>query len=217
MKIIWAFFPFLLANNCEANDSIGYLGAGGIEFKKTEDVSMEKEVLTISRNLIRVEYEFLNKTSKPIKETIIFPMPFYGFDDGCGLQHSGQLEGLKVWVNGAIQATTRTVRARLKEKDVTNRLKELGFADKDIAEYRGIEGDCFSGEHQPAGIFARNMDALSKDGLVNIFNQDGTVIVTPIWKAAYFYSWEQVFPPNTIVRVAHEYVPFTGSINGFLM
>jgi len=214
MKLIWIFLIFLLASNCEANDSIGYLGAGGIEFKKTEDISMEKEVLTISRKLIRVEYEFLNTTSKQIKETIIFPMPFYGFDFGCSPEHSGRLEGFKVWVNGEIQATSRTVRARLKEKDVTSRLKELGFADEDISEYRGIEGNCGMDVHPPTGIFARNMDGLNKVGLVKIFNQEGTVIVTPMWTAAYFYSWEQVFPPNAIVRVAHEYVPFTGSING---
>lgn len=214
MKLIWAFFIFLLANNCEANDSIGYLGAGGIEFKKTKDISMEKEVLTISRKLIRVEYEFLNTTSKPIKETIVFPMPFYAFDFGCSPEHSGTLEGFKVWVNGTIQVASRTVRARLKDKDVTNRLKELGFANEDIAEYRGVEGDCGMDVHPPTGIFARNMDPLSKEGLVNIFNQDGTNIVTPMWKTAYFYSWEQEFPPNTIIRVVHEYVPFTGRTNG---
>jgi len=214
VKLIWLFVFLLLANKCLANDSIGYLGAGGIEFKKTEDISMEKEVLTISRKLIRVEYEFLNTTSKPIKETIVFPMPFYGFDFGCSPEHSGELQGFKVWVNGEIQSTSRSLRARLKEKDVTDRLKELGFADEDIAEYRGIEGSCGMDVHPPTGILARNMDALIKEGLVSTFNQDGIVIVTPMWKAAYFYSWEQIFPSNAIVHVAHEYVPFTGWISG---
>jgi hypothetical protein len=219
MKLIWAFFIFLLANNCEANDSIGYLGAGGIEFKKTQDISMEKEVLTISRKLIRVEYEFLNTTSKPIKETIVFPMPFYGFDAGCSPMHSGKLGGFKVWVNGILQNTSRTVRARLKGNDVTTRLRELGFADEDIAEYRGVDGGCGMDEHPPQGVFAKNIDVLVKDGLMNYFVENEhaefpTYISMPLWESAYFYSWEQVFPPNAIVRVAHEYVPFTGSING---
>ena len=48
-----------------ANDTVGAVEAGGIEFKKTDEISMEKEVLTISSNLVRVEYEFLNKTTHP--------------------------------------------------------------------------------------------------------------------------------------------------------
>ncbi|MBU0622381.1 MAG: DUF4424 domain-containing protein [Gammaproteobacteria bacterium] len=214
MKYVLLFISLLVANPCVANDSIGYLGAGGVEFKKTADISMDKEVLTISRNLIRVEYEFLNTSSVPTKETIIFPMPFYGFDEGCSPQHSGQLEGFKLWVDGIPQGTSRTVRAMLNDKDVTNRLRELGFADQDIAEYRGVEGNCYSGETiSSKGAFSENMQVLSKEGLANFDKEGSFVLATPMWKVAYFYSWDQVFPPKTKVRIAHEYVPFQGSIN----
>lgn len=216
MRQVLVFVVLLLANACSANDSIGYLGAGGIEFKKTADISMEMEVLTISRNLVRVEYEFLNTSSTPIKETIIFPMPFYGFDEGCSPEHSGQLEGFKLWVDGVRQGTTRTVRARLHGTDVTNRLRELGFSDQDIAEYRGVEGYCYSSDTPPPkGIFAKNLATLDKGGLAKVVKEDGSTWVTPLWEAAYFYSWEQVFPPNIKVRVAHEYVPFQGSQSGW--
>jgi hypothetical protein len=196
--------------------ALDYLGAGGIEFKKSADISMEKEVLTITRNLIRVEYEFLNTTSVPIKETIIFPMPFYGFDEGCSPQHSGQLEGFKLWVDGIPQGTSRTVRAMLNDKDVTNRLRELGFTDQDIAEYRGVEGNCYSGETiSLKGVFSENMQVLSKEGLANIDKEGSFVLATPMWKVAYFYSWDQVFPPKTKVRIVHEYVPFAGWQSGW--
>lgn len=215
MVRILPFVLLSLTSSCLANDSIGYLGAGGIEFKKTEDISMEKEVLTISRKLIRVEYEFLNTTSKPIKETIVFPMPFYGFDIGCSPEHSGKLEEFKVWSEGARLTPLRTVRARLKGKDVTGRLKELGFTDEDIAEYRGINGGCGQDE-PPAGVFAANIDALVKDGLMEYIVENAqaefpTYITRALWESAYFYSWEQDFPPMKKVRVVHEYTPFKGA------
>jgi len=215
MKYILLFISLLVANPCLANDSIGYLGAGGIEFKKTADISMESEVLTISRDLIRVEYEFLNTSSAPIKGTVIFPMPFYGFDKGCSPQHSGQLEGFRLWVDGVQQVTFRTVRAKLKDKDVTSRLRELGFTDEDIAEYRGVDGNCYSDNTvSTKGVFSENMEILRKEGLVDILKEENAVMATPLWKAAYFYSWDQVFPPKTMVHIVHEYVPFTGAISG---
>ncbi len=216
MKYVLLLVSLLVATSCFANDSIGYLGAGGIEFKKTADISMEREVLTISRNLIRVEYEFLNTSSAPIKEVVIFPMPFYGFDAGCSPQHSGQLEGFKLWVDGVQQGTLRTVRARLENKDVTSRLRVLGFTDEDIAEYRGVEGNCYSDNSvSSTGVFSKNMEVLSKEGLANIGKEENAVIATPLWKAAYFYSWVQVFPPKTVVRITHEYAPFVGGQSGW--
>jgi hypothetical protein len=141
-------------------------------------------------------------------------MPFYGFDEGCSPQHSGQLEGFKLWVDGTPQGTSRTVSAMLKDKDVTTRLRELGFSDHDIAEFRGVEGNCYSDETiSSKGAFSENMERLSKEGLADIKKVGRFILVTPLWKVAYFYSWEQVFPPNTKVRIVHEYVPFLGGLN----
>ncbi len=215
MRCVLFFISLLISIPCVANDSIGYLGAGGIEFKRTTDISMEREVLTISRSLIRVEYEFLNTSSFPISETVFFPMPFYGFDEGCSPQHSGQLVGFKLWVDGVQQNTSRLVRAMLKDKDVTSRLRELGFSDEDIAEYRGVEGNCYSGNTvSSTGVFSKNMVILSKEGLADIRNESGIMFATPLWKSAYYYSWNQVFPPKTVVRISHEYVPFLGGQSG---
>ncbi len=178
---------------------------------------MEKEVLTISRNLIRVEYEFLNMTSNSIKETIFFPMPFYGFDYGCSPEYSGELERFKVWADGVRMTPLRMVRAKLKGVDVTDHLIKLGFSDEDIAEYRGLEGYCGSDDTPPpAGVFAKNLDVLVKDGLMEIFvvndnNKPRIVDSRALWEAAYFYSWEQIFPPMKKIRIVHEYVPFRGT------
>lgn len=202
---------FLNSNCVFANDTIGAVGAGGIEFKKTDDISMEKEVLTISRDLVRVEYDFVNKTDHPVQERILFPMPFFGFDYGCSPTHSGQLENFKVWVNGSSVKTSRTARARLSSgKDVTALLKNMGFTDEDIVEFRGVSSRCDSTE--VTGKYAQNINQLSNEKLVPLYPGDKNPV--PIWESAYVYYWEQLFPPRTLVKVSHEYIPFVGSDSG---
>lgn len=211
-KIAQFFFVLLIAitQNVMANDSIGYLGAGGIVFKKSEDISMEKETLTVSRHLVRVEYEFFNKTDKSIKETITFPMPFYGFDYGCESKHSGPLQQFKVWVDGVKVDTSRTVRARLSDgRDVTDNLRKLGFTDDDIAGFHGAEMDC--GDFKMSSKYAKQIDLLKKAGLVDV-SQDQAP--TPLWEASYVYYWKQEFPQTAKVHVVHEYKPFAGSGSG---
>lgn len=60
-----------------ANDGFGALGAGGIIIGKTNDIAMAKEVLDISYDKIKVDYEFVNESNHDIIETIVFPMPPY--------------------------------------------------------------------------------------------------------------------------------------------
>jgi hypothetical protein len=195
------------AYDCSANDSIGAIGVGGIEFKKTDEISMEKEVLTISLDKIRVEYEFLNKSNKPIIETIFFPMPFYAYDFGCSAEYSGQLQQFKVWVNDKEVTPYRTVAAKLPDgEDVTTRLRKIGLTDEDIAEYRGITSEC--GDAHISGNYAASIKKLSEEKLVA---SPINGIPTPVWNAAYVYHWNMTFPPMQVIRVAHEYRPFTGS------
>lgn len=196
------------ANDCAANDGIGAIGLGGVQFRKTEDISMEKEVLTISVDKVRVEYEFFNKTDKPIHETILFPMPFYKFDFGCSPEYSGQLQQFKVWVNDKQLIPFRTVTAKLADgQDVTTRLRKIGLTDEDIAEYRGVTSGC--GDVQISGNYAASVKKLSEEKLATPAINE---IPTPAWETAYVYHWDMTFPPKQIIRVAHEYRPFTGSV-----
>jgi hypothetical protein len=211
--LLWAF-----AQDCMANDSIGAVGAAGIEFKKSSDISMEKETLTIYEDRIRVEYDFLNKSTKPIRERILFPMPFYSFDLGCSPEYSGDLQLFRVWINGEELKPKRTVRARLSNgADVTQKLKDIGFDDDDIAEYHGVTSSC--GQIVPTpddefdGIYAEKIDLLTKEGLAD--NHASGDKPLPLWQASYVYYWDQEFPPNKKISVDHEYVPFVGTGPGY--
>lgn len=211
MRIIHLFAPFLLLGasaNLMANDTpvgVNPVGAGGIEFTKSSAVSMEKEVLTISPDLVRVEYVFVNQSDKPVTEHILFPMPFYAFDTGCGFEsetYSGDLQQFRVWVDGKELAPGSIARARLSDgSDVTARLRALGLNDHEIADFAITPADC--GGSPPDKRLAGKMPALIKEGL---FNDAGG----PAWEASRAYYWDQVFPPHQKVRVTHEYAPFLG-------
>ncbi|MDH4284407.1 MAG: DUF4424 domain-containing protein [Gallionellaceae bacterium] len=201
---------FLLVTefNCFANDSIGAIGVGGIEFKKTDEISMEKEVLTIGVDKVRVEYDFLNKTDKTISETVLFPMPLYDFDYGCSPEYSGQLQQFRVQINNQDVYPDKTIIAKLKDgTDVTAKLRKIGLDDKDIAEYRGVDSKC--GEVNMSGKYADKIKILFAENLVDQVSEGAFV---PGWRVAYIYYWKMTFPPMKIIHVAHEYRPFTGTV-----
>jgi len=203
LAVLFAFF--VLSQTCIANDGIGMVSAGGIEFKKTNNISMEKEVLSISVEKIRIDYEFLNTTDSPIRETVLFPMPLYRFDYGVSPAYSGELQNFKVWINGVQFAPSHKVVAKLDNgRDVTEILKNSGLKDNDISEYRGIEQDDTGGLH-PKGAVARNMKQLIKDGLLDEY-------FFPQWTVTHIYYWEMTFPPHNTIHVSHEYRPFTGKV-----
>jgi hypothetical protein len=224
--VVLVCLGFLMSDCVIANDSIGALGLGGIEFKKTKDISMEKETLTISNDQVRVEYEFINNTDKPIRETVVFPMPVYNYYKAfCqpSPEYMGSVQDFKVWVDGKQLMPSLTVRARIQQHadagkqeiitgyiDVTDRLKKLGFTDEDIAEYRGItfySGECDNDDDlYVSGKYQQNLELLNKEGLANKKH--------PLWDVSYVYHWEQEFPPKQITHVVHEYEPFAGGGSG---
>src|SRR5689334_21886219 len=65
---------FLAGNNGSAMSS----PTGGIQLTREPRISMETEKLSISRDRITVEYEFLNGSNSPITTEVAFPVPPYG-------------------------------------------------------------------------------------------------------------------------------------------
>ena len=63
------------ASTALANDTTAVLKTGGLEFTRSTDISMEKEVLFISMKEIRVDYVFRNSSDKAIDTLVAFPMP----------------------------------------------------------------------------------------------------------------------------------------------
>lgn len=56
-----------------ANDSTGFVATGGVQYLKNPKISMQSEDLFISKNIIRVNYQFKNLTTQDITELFYFP------------------------------------------------------------------------------------------------------------------------------------------------
>ena len=65
----------LLSAQAAANDSGSELAAGGIVLVKNDDIAMQREDLTLSPSEVRVRYEMLNDSGKPVTLRVAFPMP----------------------------------------------------------------------------------------------------------------------------------------------
>ena len=116
-----------------ANDGIGSVSTGGISVGKTDAVAMKKEVLTVSPDLIKVEYEFVNESKADVEETIIFPLPPYEAGYHPSPTYYGQPKQFSIEVDGQRRDYQTVLLAKLDGKDVTARLKALGLTDKQVA------------------------------------------------------------------------------------
>ena len=129
-----------------ANDSTGFVATGGVQYLKNPKISMQSEDLFISKNIIRVNYQFKNLTTQDITETVLFPLPRVGSSRESDFAHTEQLiQSFKVQANAQkIQPETH-VRAFLPTLtaggdfnsngdvvDVTAGLKKCGFSDRDL-------------------------------------------------------------------------------------
>jgi hypothetical protein len=189
----------------EGNDSAASTGAGGIQLRREANVSMEKEVLTISEAKVTVEYEFLNESDQDIATDVAFPIPAYGngFIDPAGRR---DFNDFHLWVEGKPLKYETEVRADLNGKDQTEVLTKLGI---DIASL-GHYGD--NPKSQPAGqVNALSPEAraqLLRLGLVS--GEDAPRPWEPLWKVLKTYYWTQTFPAHKVLHVRHEYVPAIG-------
>ena len=188
-----------------ANDSAASTAAGGIQLRREANVSMEKEVLTISEAKVTVEYEFLNESDQDITTDVAFPIPAYGngFVDAAGRR---DFNDFHLWIEGKPLKFNTDVRADLNGKDQTEVLNKLGI---DIATL-GHYGD--NAKSEPKGqvnsLSPEAQQQLLKLGLVS--GADGPRPWEPLWKVLKTYYWTQTFPAHKILHVRHEYTPAIG-------
>ena len=65
----------LLGPAASANDSAAVTAAGGLVLVRNNQVDMVSEDLYVSATRIRVRYVFRNRTPRPVRLTVAFPMP----------------------------------------------------------------------------------------------------------------------------------------------
>ncbi len=191
MRFLSVLALFILPCLVFANDGFGALGAGGIIIGKTNDIAMAKEVLDISYDKIKVDYEFVNESDKDITETIVFPLPPYSdgeFSDG----DARMIRDFTVTVDGKPIKFKKEVRAiafvNNREMDITLKLKKLGLNTNEIIEA------------------PFNEEKLLNNKKVAQFIENSKLYLGS-WKNYVTYTWKQTFKAHQKLKVSHIYTP----------
>lgn len=201
MRLLSYLTVFMLPYLVFANDGFGALGAGGIIIGKTDDIAMAKEVLDISCDKIKVDYEFVNESDKDITETIVFPLPPYT-DGSMSDADKRTIRNFKVIVNGKSAKFKKKVRAITWQNiDITQKLKRIGFTDDDIVEVLFNENE----------LLKKKEKLLIQNGIID------PKIDAPLWTNYVVYEWKQTFKAHQKISVSHTYTPLGsgGSVGNY--
>lgn len=192
----------------KANDSAAAIGLGGLELTQNDAISMDSEELFLSMKRVTVKYQFTNTTDKDVKTLVSFPLPTlpYDGDEDFGDQAHAIWEELdfQTKVNGVpIQLDYRQT-ATINGKDITSRLKQLGWPMQYWLDYE------FQKKLQKTP--KTDLEKYVSEGLLK--QSAGGVDIYADWKVATHVTREQVFPANKTITVEHSYRPITGGTNG---
>lgn len=188
-----------------ANDSAAVTGAGGLVLTRNAQVDMVSEDLYVSAERVRVRYVFRNRTPRPVRLTIAFPLP--DFDLSSDMEGDrGHLSDFSTRVDGRPVRMQVERRVLARGVDQTALLRRLG-----IPFAGGVDG--YDGGPVAAALNrlpAAELGRLERLGLVEGFNDNGRRSYDPFWTVRETWHWDQVFPAGRDLVVEHSYVPGTG-------
>jgi hypothetical protein len=186
-----------------ANDSTAALGAGGIVLTESADIRMASEDLFVSKDLIRVRYQFVNESRTPITTRVAFPLPeanmqeLSDIDVGWPTEKGDNVMDFRVVVDGRAVKPELERKAFLKGQDVTAQLTRLGVP--------------ISPRPGDVSAAVQKLPASAKAELVRLKLANVTPdFVEPFWVVKNTYHWPQTFPAGRPLAVEHTYKPIAG-------
>lgn len=182
-----------------SNDRAASVAVGGIQLKREARISMEKERLTISREKVTVEYEFLNPTDEDITTEIAFPVPPYD-EKYLSVSVNERLDDFRVWVDGQETKYQIETKAMLNGVDYTALLQKL---EVDVASLGHFDDTQTFHSPDVEKLSASERDELKRVGLIRDNGFMG-------WSAVKTYHWSQTFAAHKVLHVRHEYAPELG-------
>jgi len=191
------------ANLVQANDSTAAMAAGGLVLRQSRHIEMKSEDLFVSADEVRVRYVFRNRSPRPIRTIVAFPMP--DLDLQAAYESDvAQVRDFRTTVDGRPIRMQAERRVFARGVDHTRTLARL-----DIPLHAGESGDdrIF---RALARLPAAERQRLVALGLI----EAGDGEVRPIWTYRETWYREQVFPAGRDVVVTHRYVPGTGGSAG---
>lgn len=186
-----------------ANDSTAAMGAGGIVLTESADIRMASEDLFVSKNLIRVRYQFVNEGQAPITTRVAFPLPeadmheLSDIDVGWPTEKGDNVVNFRVIVDGRPVTPQLERKAFLKGQDVTAQLTRLGVP--------------ISPRPVDVSAAVQKLSPAAKGELVRLKLANITPDwVEPFWVVKNTYHWVQTFPVGRPLAVEHTYEPIAG-------
>ena len=189
-----------------ANDTIVEITPQGLQFKREDKISIEKESLHISLKKIEVSYIFKNHSSKDITAEVAFPVPPYRIYDLLIGNHSHkpiQFGDFKAKVNNKQTSYKKEIRALVNGKDYAPLLQSLNISIEDFGKYDLANPD---GANDVLRLTKEDKNKLLELGILN----EGE----PVWTVEIKYHWTQTFPANSSVNIKHSYTPYYGGMYG---
>lgn len=214
-KIVLSMMAMSVMQLSTANDTIGEVSIGGIQYLKSKDIVMDTEDLFISKNKIKVDYQFLNLSTKDISETILFPLPQVESYSESPLAHAPDvIDSFKILVNGKSIKPTAHVRAFMQNRiekadgdwdlhsvDVTEVFKQCGLSDSELM-------NPWTGKVDSSIISKKILNC--KPEKIKKLLADNSDENEVLWQSQIIYSWPQTFKAKAMTRVQHEYKPLVG-------
>ncbi|MBP6985768.1 MAG: DUF4424 family protein [Alphaproteobacteria bacterium] len=212
-----------------ANDTVATVAGGGVEYQKSEDISMDEELLQISIDKINITYKFTNHSDRKIKTKVAFPLP--PFPEAPSNKFAAWDE--MYYAHKFIEENPT------KNKEVSHNvsLNESTQNRPFINFQRTVDGMSYGYQYQ---VIAKNADGkditelltknkipLSVQYLYGAMEEgylyhdkkmaqrlkDLKLVDSkghPTWTTQTIYYWDQYFEPNKTHTISHSYRPHTG-------
>jgi len=212
-RIIAATALLAFAPSASANDSSAAVGVGGLELRQNDSISMDSEDLFISRQLVKVKYRYTNRSNKDVETLVSFPLPSIPWGIAPYLSEQGYPDWnnlrFSTKIDGKAATLTRVDRVEVNGKDVSARLKQLGWPVDYWENYEFME--------KLIGLPEQQKAAALKEGLLRRPADDPNS-VEPAWQLVTHITRKQIFPAGKTITVEHEYMPVAGgSVGGALV
>lgn len=236
IKVFFVFFFYAVASSSSrADDGAAEVGLGGIEFKKTDAISMEKEELFLSLKQVRVKFKFKNITEHDVKTTVAFPIPEYSSDPygceysdntGCGKADRirQSVSGFFVKVDGKNVIFKSEMKALVDGKEVTEALNQYKIPvdqpEKVMAAISAVSHEkkkeliekklIISEIREETGNWIPTKEVQPDGGHWKQEPNKNLEHIDTNWTISRKYYWEQIFPAGKTITIEHTYSPVSG-------
>ena len=204
-----ALLASLAAAPALANDTTAELKTGGLEYTRSDEISMEEETLYISPREVRVDYLYRNTTDHPVETYVAFPMPdIAGSPEqivDAGNVESDNFLGFTVTQDGVAIEPMLQQRVLVGAVDLTDLVRDAGIPMNPRSDraYQALNK-----------LPQATIDDWLARGLViaDIFDDGsgGKQKYYPYWTLKSAYYWKTTFAPGKDIQVSHSYHPSVG-------